>query len=316
MWTRLQISPLRGKDPVLLIDGNNLIARETHTHRGLVGPDGDFTGAAYGAIVSLRKYLTSHPVSGVFFIEDAGVPQFRKDLMPDYKSSREEKSERADDGFREEYKAQMETCHRTLTHLGMHVVYSRGWEADDVLSSLSRAFRKAGKRVIVYSGDKDMLQLAGRGVTVHRPVSNENVKSVSPYYVAERAMQGDPSDDIPGLGGIGPKRAGDVIKELHDLGWDGRKLSALRKMLDVRYKKLSKYAYQLYEQWDDFERNFRAMNLRCAKVWASLDGARVLTGIADRAQFERVCRKKKYRELMMKMDYFFKPFDEVWKKGM
>lgn len=283
---------------ILLIDGNNIVARMTHTHRGLKSPNGEFSGACYGIIRSLRPFLIENPgFVSVFFVEDSGVPEFRKKLIAankdkEYKSSRKE---RADDGFVEEYHQQMDTTPPVLRTLGIHTTYAPKFEADDVISALSTELRGSND-VVVFSGDADLIQLAGEGVSVYRPHLNEFVTVCAPDFLLKKAIVGDTSDDIIGVAGIGKVR---VEKLMSSVGWCGIDLNIFFDSLDRK----DKYQEKVAHEEDRVRRNYEAMDLSNT-VESCLDSMVIEEGLFDRRAFMEVCHERRYRELLKNLDFY------------
>lgn len=258
--------------PVLVVDGNNLVGRQTHTHLGLQAPDGTYTGALHGSIISLNAFIRGRGFTGIFVVFDEGRPDFRRELVPTYKIDRpgsyyteyslddllaprrctprecltqgrhvsllkayvkeaskktgaahamefglglaptEEDEKRAQ--FLKEYRAQLPLVEEILPMLGINTIRVPGWEGDDVIAWIVR-YLVEDDDVVIVTTDKDMIQLVNGRVRLFRPgvFKNPDELITKPdwYYLPRRAMVGDKGDKIPGVHGIGEKKAQDVI---------------------------------------------------------------------------------------------------------
>jgi len=272
---------------------------------------GELTGATFGAIRALRVFITEYPVSRIFFIRDAGKPAFRTDILGTYKGSRGED----DDGFYEEYLAQIKSCHKILTHLGLHVLYAPRYEADDVMGALAQSYADIHQSSIIYSCDKDMIQCSGwsNHISVYRPSSDEWHHSCPPWYVLQRAIVGDTSDEISGVKGVGDVYAERVIRAIRDVGWSGMDVQDFYSLLKEHYGDVKKPAYfpKVVSQIQTIRNNMILMDLQYHKSQDCKNHYRFLKGIANRARFDHVCRKLQYREFLQKMDMYFRPFSQV-----
>ena len=151
----------------------------------------------------------------------------------------------------EELAQQLQPLKDLLTHLGYRLVECEGFEADDILGTFARVCRENGDECVIATGDRDSLQLVGGGVTV-RLASTKMGQPQATVYDAEKireeygvepqqlieikALQGDTSDNIPGVAGIGPKGAGELIRRFHDVAYLYDHLDALDIKEGVRQK--------------------------------------------------------------------------------
>lgn len=218
-------------DAWLLIDGNNLLAIQTHAHLSLTSTDGIPTGGMFGCVKKIRllllEELAEYNFSRVVFVKDMGRPSYRSKLCPTYKTGREKNRDsrhnkaKGRDGeaidFHEAYKRQMGLIDPLLLSLGIDIAYLKGWEADDVIAYMAEYASKGP--VVVCSGDKDLVQLVDKRVHVYMPVQRELVEKKPRGYLLRRCLEGDKSDNIPGIGGVGPKKATDIIRFVKQSGW-------------------------------------------------------------------------------------------------
>lgn len=209
---------------LLVLDGNSIINRAFYGVRPLTTKDGQPTNAIYGFLTMLEKMRADTRPDAIAVAFDMRAPTFRHLKYSGYKAKRK--------GMPEELAAQMQPLKDLLAALGLHTISAEGWEADDILGTLARACRNAGNECVIATGDRDTLQLIGSGVTV-RLLSSHNGRAEAVIYdeaaimekygvtprqlIDIKAIQGDSSDNIPGVPGIGEKGAGELIKKFGSL---------------------------------------------------------------------------------------------------
>src|SRR5688572_20843785 len=198
-----------------LIDGSNQMYRAYHAIRGLTGPDGRSTNAVYGFVTMLRKLVTDHNPQCIAAAFDLSGPTFRSEMRDDYKANRAP--------MPSDLAEQIPFVHRACEALGVQALTFVGFEADDVIGTLSRRSVAEGRPVVIVTGDKDFFQLVddSAGVRVFNPRDEgawydaEGVKTkfgVPPEQVVDvLALMGDSIDNIKGVPGIGEKGARDLI---------------------------------------------------------------------------------------------------------
>lgn len=205
---------------LLLIDANSLIHRCFHALPPLTTPQGAPINAIYGLSSILLKVLRDHNPDYLAAAFDRPEPTFRKEMYKEYKAHRPP----TDDNLL----PQLKEAHNTFGKFGIPIVEKAGYEADDVIATLSEVYKKDSEmKIIIFSGDKDNLQLIdGEKVVVE--LLKTGVSKTATYteslflqeygfsprqLVDYKALVGDTSDNIPGVLGIGPKGATDLIKE-------------------------------------------------------------------------------------------------------
>ncbi len=207
-------APQRSDVPRLfLIDGSSQMYRAYHAIRGLTGPDGRSTNAVYGFTTMLRKLVVDHAPEFLAASFDLAGPTFRDELVADYKANR---SPMPPD-LAEQIPLVREACEA----LGVPILTSERFEADDVIGTLAVQARDAGYDVAIVTGDKDFFQLVGQGIRVFNPrepatwFDEQGVLEkfgVRPNQVVDvLALMGDTIDNIKGVPGIGEKGARDLI---------------------------------------------------------------------------------------------------------
>ncbi len=204
---------------LLVIDGNSIINRAFYGIKLLSTKNGKYTNGIYGFMNIFHKLLTDCQPDRVAIAFDVKQPTFRHEMYSEYKAGRH--------AMPEELKEQIPVLKELLTLLGYKTVEKAGWEADDILGTLSVQM-KDGDKCFIATGDRDSLQLVSDSTTVllastkmgrTQTVEYDKDKlreeyGVEPWQMIElKALQGDSSDNIPGVAGVGPKTAGELIQK-------------------------------------------------------------------------------------------------------
>ena len=196
-----------------LIDGSSQMYRAYHAIRGLTGPDGKSTNAVYGFVTMLRKLVNDHQPQYIAASFDLAGPTFRDDIVSDYKANRAP--------MPGDLAEQIPLVHEACEAMGVPILTSRRFEADDVIGTLATKAAARGFEVAIVTGDKDFFQLVHDGIKVYNPKDEGTwydaggVKEkfgVTPEQVVDvLALMGDSIDNIKGVPGIGEKGARDLI---------------------------------------------------------------------------------------------------------
>lgn len=205
---------------LLVVDGNSIVNRAFYGIRPLTTKDGQFTNAIYGFLTMLAKIKNEETPDAVAIAFDLRTPTFRHKAYSGYKATRK--------GMPEELASQMPPLKELLALLGYKIVTCEGFEADDILGTLAKACENSGNECVLATGDRDSLQLVTDKTTVHLCTNKQDISytpakimedyGVTPAELIEiKAIQGDSSDNIPGVAGIGPKGAGDLIQKYHSV---------------------------------------------------------------------------------------------------
>lgn len=201
---------------LLAIDGNSILNRAYYGIRLLTNKNGVYTNAIFGFMNIYFKNFEEVQPDCVAVAFDLKAPTFRHKAADFYKANRK--------GMPEELAQQLPLVKELLTYMGIKIVECEGYEADDVLGTLSRVCVDSGNECYILTGDRDSLQLVNDKVTVRLATTKETV-IYNPQRFAEdygfepihlidlKALMGDSSDNIPGVAGIGQKTAGKLISE-------------------------------------------------------------------------------------------------------
>jgi DNA polymerase-1 len=203
---------------VYLIDGYSLLYRAFYAlPQSIATTSGLPTNALYGFTSMVLKLLDSEEEVGIGVVWDGGMPAFRVEIFPEYKANRT--------SMPEELRAQLDHLDEILEAMNIPAIRAEGFEADDTLATLSKRVPE-GIELFIVTGDQDAMQLVDgsvkvlrttRGVSETKAYGREEViedYGVTPEQIPDyKALVGDPSDNIPGVRGIGPKGAASLLRE-------------------------------------------------------------------------------------------------------
>lgn len=206
---------------LLAIDGNSIINRAFYGIRPLNAPDGTPTNAIYGFFSMTGKIAKDTNPDAIAVAFDVRQPTFRHQAYSEYKAGRHPTPP--------EFYVQMDLLKKLLVDFNIPVITCPGFEADDILGTLSKMCEDKQIDCIVYTGDKDSFQLVGDYTNVYLPKTTPEGPQVFVYDKARiasefgglepkqmidlKALQGDKSDNIPGVPGIGPKTAIELVSK-------------------------------------------------------------------------------------------------------
>ena len=206
------------ENPLILVDGSSYLYRAYHAFPPLTNRAGEPTGAMYGVLNMLRSLILQYQPTHAAVVFDAKGKTFRDELFEDYKSHRPP--------MPDDLRAQIEPLHTMVKAMGLPLLAVSGVEADDVIGTLAREAEKAGRPVLISTGDKDMAQLVTPGITLINTMTNTILgpdEVVTKYGVPPEliidflALMGDSSDNIPGVPGVGEKTAQALLQGLGGL---------------------------------------------------------------------------------------------------
>ena len=213
------------KEALYLLDGYSLIYRSyfAFINRPLTNPQGRNSSAVFGFFRSLFQLLNARRPAYLAVVLDSTTPTFRHEKYPEYKANREHAPE--------DLHAQVPVIAEILAALGVPCLRRDGYEADDLLATLAAACKREKRPCFILSGDKDILQLVGQGVSVLQPpkagegfteLDRDGVYRTRGFWpeqvVDYLALTGDSSDNVPGVSGVGEKTALKLLGQFKDLG--------------------------------------------------------------------------------------------------
>ena len=207
-----------------VIDGNSLMHRAFHAVPPTMNaPDGRPTNAIFGFLNMFLKMIDAFNPDGVVVAFDKGKPRVRMEMLPQYKAQRPPMDP--------DLHAQFPMIKELLAALNVPILQSEGWEGDDILGTMARLGEEAGCDMLLVTGDRDMYQLVTEHVNVvstrkglsdvaiMTPESVDDLyHGITPALVPDfYGLKGDASDNIPGVPGIGPKKASALIAQYGSL---------------------------------------------------------------------------------------------------
>ncbi|WP_226099850.1 DNA polymerase I [Dickeya oryzae] len=281
------------ENPLILVDGSSYLYRAYHAFPPLTNAAGEPTGAMYGVLNMLRSLLQQYHPSHVAVVFDAKGKTFRDDLFEHYKSHRPP--------MPDDLRAQIEPLHRMVKAMGLPLLSVSGVEADDVIGTLAQQAERAGKPVLISTGDKDMAQLVTPQITLINTMNNTILGpdevcakyGIPPSLIIDfLALMGDSSDNIPGVPGVGEKTAQALLQgvggldalygnldKIAGLTFRGAKTMAakLEQHKDVAY-----LSYQLATIKTDVE-----LELGCEQLTVNEPDATELRELFARYEFKR-----------------------------
>lgn len=240
----------------IFIDANNLAARCHYAISDMYTSEGQRTGGVYGFIKSCLwlKYTLVVPLSHVVIVWDGGRAKKRLELYPEYKAGRKlhnpKDKEASEDA--EQYHNQLDIIRKIFNHTDVRQLWVKDTEADDLIGVYSNFVASFGHAAYIYSGDRDMHQLATPRVNIVDPkkgaLTIDIIKNLWGVEIWEiplfKALVGDTSDNIAGLPGVGEKRALKIVKEKRNPN-----------------ETVSKWTQLYLDNMDIVERNIKLMQL-------------------------------------------------------
>jgi DNA polymerase-1 len=275
-----------------VIDGANALYRAFFAIPGLRAPDGTPTNAAYGFVTMLGKVLREEGPTHIAVANDPRGGSFRRSIYPEYKANR--------DAQPEDLSVQLPLVVELCEALGVPILEVTDFEADDVIATLVERVPE-GSQVTIVSTDKDLMQLVGPGVTLLDTMKGQRIDEaaveerfgVPPSQLLDvRSLVGDPSDNIPGVKGIGEKGAAKLIQE-----W-----GSLDALLDGAAEVKAKRAREgLLEHADDARLSRELSTLR-ADVPLAVDWDGLAVREPDKARLRELYQRLGFTRLLEGLD--------------
>jgi DNA polymerase-1 len=222
------------KQHLYLVDGSGYIFRAYHRLPPLTDPEGTPVGAVYGFSAMLWKLITelanAEAPTHLAVVLDAGSHTFRNDMYPDYKAHRPPAPE--------DLVPQFPLIRDAVRAFSVPCIEERGYEADDIIASYALAALRADFNVTIVSSDKDLMQLVQPGIDLLDTMKSQRIDraeviekfGVPPEKVGDvLALMGDTADNIPGVRGVGPKTAAELIQQYGDVEGVIANIGAIKK---------------------------------------------------------------------------------------
>ncbi len=294
---------------LLLIDGNSILNRAYYGMMGrnmLSTKDGVFTNAVFGFLNTYEKFFTNEKPTHVAVAFDMKHPTFRHKMYDGYKAGRRP--------MPEELVMQMPIIKDVLDCMGIARIELRGYEADDILGTLSLQASQEGIEVVILTGDKDMMQLAGKNCMVLIPTTSKGNTTVHEYsetsikeefginpvdFIEVKALMGDKSDNIPGVTGVGQKTALTLIVQYGSLEGVYENLDLLKSEKQREKLEKDKANAFLSRELVRIDRNVPLDNLIEEMVIGKADEER-LYNLFNKLEFNHFIKKYKLKRTGMK----------------
>ena len=211
---------------ILAIDGNSIINRAFYGIKLLTTKSGLYTNGVYGFMSILNRLLEAENPDGVVVAFDLHAPTFRHKEYAEYKAGRK--------GMPDELRSQMPLLKKLLTLFGYTCLEMEGFEADDILGTMASLCEKSGNICVIATGDRDSFQLVSDSTKVLLSATKMGRPEITPYtpetifekygvkpiqMIEIKALQGDASDHIPGVPGVGEKTADELIRKYGDIDY-------------------------------------------------------------------------------------------------
>ena len=248
---------------ILIIDGHSILNRAFYGLPDLTNYEGLHTNAVLGFLNIIFKIIDEENPTNVCVAFDVKQPTFRHLVYKEYKGTRKP--------MPDELREQVPLIKEVLTAMNVTIVEKGGYEADDIIGTLSRVADSAGYKVVIVSGDRDLLQLATDNILVRIPKTKAGGTTIENYYADDvkdlygvtpvqfidmKGLMGDTSDNIPGVPGIGEKTASKIIQQ-----W-GSVAGALEHIDEIKPPKAQKNLAEFSEQ-AIMSRELAAIKLDC-----------------------------------------------------
>lgn len=296
---------------ILLIDGNAIgYANQLGMTRLSCGDQA--THAVYGFLTTLRKLMLPPTASKLPIVLWDGDASWRKELLPAYKANRKDDPKKLK--VKDEYKSQMPFIRQSLMHLGIDQMLSYTCEADDLAGAYARLLAAKGHDIELITGDQDWLQLVSHKIAWYDPIRDRRVDIMNfedftgcantNHFIQVKALMGDTSDNIKGVGGVGDVRAKALMKEY---GGVAQFLTRARETGVEAYPKYLRDLANMPEKRETFMRNVRLMRLDGRHP--TIKERKIIKGKWNRGAFENLCNELAFMSIAKNMDSWIKPFE-------
>ena len=282
-----------------VVDGSGYIFRAYYAVPPLTTKSGFPTNALFGFTKMLLKLLTEKDAHHVIVVFDAGAKTFRNEMYAEYKANRKE--------CPQDLVEQMPLFRTIVTALGIPVLEQRGFEADDIIGTLTTKLARSGHEMVVVSADKDLMQLVNDHVLMWDTMRDRRFDrngviekfGVPPEKVVEvLGLMGDDSDNVPGLQGCGPKTATQLIERYGDVETVLNSADKIREDSEIRNRK--KLAELIESQRDTVRLSRKLVQVETeAPIEVLVDGKlQLVSNVTPEALIEALTRKAPDADLL------------------
>lgn len=289
---------------LVLIDGHSILNRAFYGLPDLTNSEGKHTNAVLGFLNIMFRFLEEESATHLLVAFDLKAPTFRHKMFDAYKGTRKP--------MPAELHEQVPIIKEVLEAMKIPVITKEGYEADDILGTLSKRAEEAGYEVRIVSGDRDLLQLATDHVQIRIPKTRRSSTVVEDYYAADvmeayqvtpkefidvKGLMGDTADNIPGVPGIGEKTATKLIVEYHSIE------NAFAHIDEVKPKRAQNNLREYYEQ-AILSKELATIKLDCDLEYSFEDA--VLNDIYTEEAF-MLLKKLEFKSILKRFDGIEEP---------
>ncbi|MGL5440492.1 MAG: DNA polymerase I [Filifactoraceae bacterium] len=311
---------------LILLDGNSLLNRAYFALPPLMNKDGIYTNGIYGFCMMLYKIIDDYKPTHMSVAFDLKAPTFRHKEYKDYKSQRK--------GMPEELRMQLEPMKEILDAMGIDRTEIQGFEADDIIGTISKLGEENGFDVIIVTGDKDALQLASEKTTIL--ITKKGLTELDSYntndviskynltptqFIDLKGLMGDQSDNIPGVAGIGEKTGiklltdfgtmENIFENIENIKGSTREKLENAKEIALLSKKLATIVRDIPIKFDEEELILNKQNNRkLRELFSNLELKRLLSKIDKVGEVEETDTNKKSKNIL-KENYNVKSINEL-----
>lgn len=305
----------------LVYDGYNLAYR-CNSVTDLYTKQGERVSAIFGTVKSIISDIetlekkTDEVVEDITFAWDFGRSERRTSLYPEYKGNRGDK----DEGFYTEFLNQVNCLHdQLLPKLGIRSVRFKGWEADDIIYAITQLIKD--QDLVIISNDTDFFQLIRDNVTVYSPIKKEfynnqnfRLKFGIPLegYISYKALVGDPSDNIPGISGIGKTTGADLINKYLNV-------QGIIKARKTGLLKSSKRVDSILQNYSIIPRNMELIDLSYvdySPIEEDLEKLLACDLVFNSKETMEFFRQKQFTSLLVEFNKISKVFKRIGNQGL
>ncbi|MDO4942875.1 MAG: DNA polymerase I [Lachnospiraceae bacterium] len=289
---------------LVLIDGHSILNRAFYGLPDLTNSEGRHTNAVLGFLNIMFRFLEQESATHLLVAFDLKAPTFRHKMFEDYKGTRKP--------MPAELHEQVDLMKDVLKAMNIPVVTKEGYEADDILGTLSRRAEEDGFEVSIVSGDRDLLQLATDHVQIRIPKTKMSGTIVEDYYASDvvekyqvtpkefidvKGLMGDTADNIPGVPGIGEKTATKLIVQYHSIE------NAFAHIEEVKPKRAQNNLREYYDQ-ALLSKELATIKLDCDLEYSFADA--VLNDIYTEEAF-LLLKKLEFKSILKRFDGIEEP---------
>ena len=312
----------------VVVDANSIIVRNIFLNAmSDLQADETFTGGIYGSINSLSKIIGGEVWADyIYAFFDGGVPDFRYELLPEYKSGRKERKQQLTEDQKEKAFKQIPITKDFFEALGIVTGKYKKREADDAVAAATFRLIKDGQKPVVVTSDRDLWQLTVAGAQMYDLHSGdvlgkddvgEKIGVDAAFITLYKALAGDSADSIQGVKGCGPKKAADIITTYLDEKHQNLDTKSQLRVLNGQIETLKKQSAvesRISESREYLNRVIDATDLSNSFSMKAIGKKLGDVKKPDWKEFLRLSKKYKMKSFVSEYDRFYQPFVDAYKR--